>query len=142
MVVAEEYVADVGQELPSAVTFRSRLAVHQRKAQCHLRVGQREIVGGSLGSVQGILDLAHRWIIGLERSGRYTRAIGVGDSPGVGQRVGVARHGDTVSHVVAPSGTTEAIPANGPRRKGNSQRGAGNEVTFSRVAVGRVDDSL
>ena len=71
MLVAEEYVADVGQELPSAVTFRSRLAVHQRKAQCHLRVGQREIVGGSLGSVQGILDLAHRWIIGLERAGVY-----------------------------------------------------------------------
>jgi hypothetical protein len=41
---AHEYVADLGQELLSAVTLRSRVAVHQRKAQRQPGEDQREIV--------------------------------------------------------------------------------------------------
>ncbi|CNH72151.1 Uncharacterised protein [Mycobacterium tuberculosis] len=39
MLVENEYVADVGQDLPSALTLGSRLAVHQCNAQCHLCMG-------------------------------------------------------------------------------------------------------
>jgi hypothetical protein len=45
-----EHVADLGQECLSAVTLRSRLAVHQRDAQRHSGEGQRHIVTGSFGN--------------------------------------------------------------------------------------------
>ena len=48
---AQEYVADVRQQLLSAVTLLSCLAVYERSAQRYLRVGQREIVSGSFGGV-------------------------------------------------------------------------------------------
>ena len=65
---AQEHFADLGQELLSAVTLRSRLAVHQRKAQRHPGDGQREIITGSFGNPQGILDLAHRAIVGPQHA--------------------------------------------------------------------------
>ena len=70
-------VADLGQELLSAVTLRSRLAVHQRKAQRHPGEGQREIITGSFGNPQGILDLAHRAIVGPQHAIRYSREVDV-----------------------------------------------------------------
>ena len=50
MSLAHEHVADLGQERLSAVTLRSRLAVHQRKAQRHPGEGQRHIITGSFGN--------------------------------------------------------------------------------------------
>ena len=47
---AQEHVADLGQELLSAVTLRSRWAVHQRNAQRHPGEDQREIIAGSFGN--------------------------------------------------------------------------------------------
>ena len=47
---AQEHVADLGQELLSAVTLGSRVAVHQRKAQRHPGEGHREVIAGSFGN--------------------------------------------------------------------------------------------
>ena len=65
---AQEHVADLGQQLLSAVTLGSRLAVHQRNAQRHPGEGQREVITGSFGNPQGILDLAHRGIVGRQHA--------------------------------------------------------------------------
>ncbi len=43
---------------------------------------------------QGILDLAHRRIVGSQHAKRYSREVDVGDNRGVGHRVGAARHGE------------------------------------------------
>ncbi len=44
---AQEHVADLGQERLSAVTLRSRWAVHQRNAQRHPGEGHRDVITGS-----------------------------------------------------------------------------------------------
>ena len=72
---AHEYVADLGQELQSAVTLRSRVAVHQRHAQRHPDVGHREVITGSFGNPQGILDLAHGGIVGPQHAIRYSPEV-------------------------------------------------------------------
>jgi hypothetical protein len=48
---AQEHVADLGQELLSAVTLRGCLAVHQRQAQRQPGDDQREIVTELFGTV-------------------------------------------------------------------------------------------
>ena len=48
--LADEHFADLGQKLVSAVTLRSRVAVHQRNAQRHPGEGQREVITGSFGN--------------------------------------------------------------------------------------------
>ena len=49
--LAQEHVADLGQQLLSATTLRSGVAVHQRKAQRRPHLGQREVVAGALGNL-------------------------------------------------------------------------------------------
>ena len=60
----EEHFAHPGQQLLSASTLCSPVAVHQRMAERQPGDGQREIITGSFGNPQGILDLAHRGIVG------------------------------------------------------------------------------
>jgi hypothetical protein len=48
---AHEYVADLGQELVSAVTLGSRVAVQQRGAQRRPDDGHREVITGSFGNL-------------------------------------------------------------------------------------------
>jgi len=91
---AREHLADLGQQLLSAIMLRGRLSVRQRKAQNHLGEGQREILSGSFGNPYGILDLAHRGIVGPQHAKGYSRVVDVADECGVGQGVGAARHGE------------------------------------------------
>ena len=64
-------VAGSAKQLLSPVTLRSRWAVHQRKAQRHLGIRQREVITGSFGNAKGILNLAHRAIVGPKHAVRY-----------------------------------------------------------------------
>ncbi len=50
MSLAQEHVADLGQEFLSPVTLGSRLMVHQRNAQRRPGEGQREVITGSFGN--------------------------------------------------------------------------------------------
>src|ERR1700741_3310379 len=115
MSLEQEKLFDGSQKDLSAVTLGGCRAVDQRKAEGQLSVRQGEIVSGSFGDVEGVLDLSHRGIIRSQNAGSYSDAVGVGNGAGVRQGVGVARHGDAVPQVVMPSRHTEAVPANGPR---------------------------
>jgi hypothetical protein len=42
------------------------LAVYQCIAQCHTGDGRRNVISGSFGILQGILDLTHRGIVGRQ----------------------------------------------------------------------------
>jgi hypothetical protein len=48
--LAQEHVADLGQELLSAITLGGRVVVHQRKAQRRPGVRQSEVITGSFGN--------------------------------------------------------------------------------------------
>ncbi len=56
----------------SAVTLRIRVAVRQRHAQRHPGAGHREVITGSFGNPQGLLDLAHHGIVGPQHAMRYS----------------------------------------------------------------------
>ena len=64
MSLAHKHFADLGQELLSAVTVGSRWRCTSATPSADLRVRQREVIAGTFGNPQGILDLAHRGIVG------------------------------------------------------------------------------
>jgi len=111
--------ADSREQLLSAVTLRSRVAVHQRKPQRHPGVGQRDVITGSFGDPQGILALAHRAIIGRKHATRDSRPVGEADNRGVRHGVGAARHGQSMPQVVLPSGAAQATTGESARREGD-----------------------
>jgi len=102
----------------SPVTFRICVAVYQREAQRQPGEGHREVITGSLGNPQGILDFGHRTIVGSQHALRYLREVDPGDGRGVGHGVGAAGHGQAAPLVVAPSRTTLGTTGSGPLRKG------------------------
>ena len=91
--------------------------MHQRNAQRHPDLGQREIITGSFDNRQDILDFANCRIMGSQGAQRYSREVDIGDDHGVGQRVGAAGHLHAAAQVVLPPGTTKAIPGDRPRGK-------------------------
>src|ERR1700747_635360 len=105
-------------------------------------LASRVISPRSFGNPQGILDLAHRGIVGPQRATWYSREVDVGDGRGVGHGVGAAGHGQGVLLVVAPSRTTQAPTGHSPRCKGQRQGRPENEVAFRRVTIGQVYDPL
>ena len=93
--------------------------MHQRNAQRHPGVRQRVVITGSLGNPEGILDFAHRGIVGSQHTIRYSREVNPADDHGVGHGVGVAGHGQPVLQVVSPSGTTQLKTGTAPRSEGD-----------------------
>ena len=77
------------------------------------------VISGSVGNPYGILDLAHRAIIGNLHAIRYSREADVGDDRGVGQGIGAAGHGQALPQAILPSRTTQAITGKSPRRQGD-----------------------
>jgi hypothetical protein len=118
--LAHDHLADLGQQLLSAVTLRIRWAVHQRKARRSPGKGNHEVITGSFGNSQGILDLAHCGIVGPRHATRYCRGIDVGDNRGVRHGVGAAGHGQSVPLVVPPSGATQPITGPSARREAHA----------------------
>ena len=84
-----------------------RWAVHERNAQRHPAENQREVITGSFSDSQGLLDLAHRAIVGHQHATWYSRNVDKADSRSVGQGVGALCHSQAVPLVVPPSGNTQ-----------------------------------
>ena len=135
-------LADFGQKTPSVVALRDRVAVHQSDSQCHPGVGQYQVIAGSLGNSQCILDLAHRRIIGAQHTVRDPQKVDVGQGCSERQGVGREGHREAVALVVSPSGTTHEPPGHAPRRHCDGQRRPEKDVAFGGVIVGKVDDGL
>ena len=70
---AQAHVADSRQQLQSAVTLCDGVAMYQREAHRQPGIGQCEIVTGSFGDPQRIVDLAQRGVVGLQHAARYRR---------------------------------------------------------------------
>ena len=116
--LAQEHLADLGQELLSAVTLRSGVTVDQRKAQRQPGLGQCEIVTGALGNLQCFLDLTHRRVVGPDHASRYPPVVDVGDDRGKGQWIGAAGQVQAVPQVVAPTRVAQETPGKTPCREG------------------------
>lgn len=116
-----EHVTDIGEHRLPAVAHRVFPAVDQRDAQCHPGDGQRDIVTGTLGDLQSVLDLAERAILGRQDTGRDARAVDVGDHGGIGHGIGAAGHRQTMLEIFCPPRTPQAIARVGAGGEGHRQ---------------------
>ena len=86
------------------VALRSGSPVHQRDGQRPPVDGHREVITGSFGNPEGILDLAHHGIVGPQHAIRYPQEVAEADDRGV-------YRGSTLRAMARPSRWSSRHPA-------------------------------
>ena len=139
-------VAQLCQHRQSALTVCWGVAVQQRQAQRVSGVAQREIVSGSFGDLQRLINELQRGVVGqqLQRLSllRYVQAMTM---EWVVQRVRRAGNGGGGGEV-----SQQALTVGGPgpsahpvaRGVGERQRRPQDEVALDGVAASQLDDGL
>ncbi len=70
-VLLQAHLAQLCEHRQSALTICCGVAVHQRQAQRLSGVAQREIVSGSFGDLQRLINQLQRGVVGQQRPNAY-----------------------------------------------------------------------